>query len=258
MKKVKYILSGLFCLSFGQSMAQDTLVVMKAGQVVYKRAVSEVDSIVFNPKTTISNPTTTVTDISGNVYPAITIGTQVWMGENLRVEKYNDGTAITLVTDNAVWAANSTNQTKLPMMAWYNNDKATHTANKNGALYNFYAVDTKKLCPIGWHVPSDAEWLTLIKYLGTGPGLKLKSTSGWNLVNSGSNGTNEVNFAALPGGICYGSGYFSDLGYLGLWWTASTNGPDAAADWYMQNSSNTVHHTYGNQELGLSVRCLRD
>lgn len=169
MKKAVYILVSLFCLSFSQSMAQDTLVVMKAGHAVYKRAVTEVDSIIFKPSKT-------VTDISGNIYPFVTIGTQVWMGENLRVEKYNDGTPIPFVTDNAVWAANFTNKTKLPMMAWYNNDKATHTANKNGALYNWYAVDTKKLCPTGWHVPTDAEWTTLTTYLGgeTGAGLKLK------------------------------------------------------------------------------------
>jgi uncharacterized protein (TIGR02145 family) len=253
MKKFTYILSSLFCLSLSQSIAQDTLVVMKAGQAVYKRVVTEVDSIIFKPKTTISNPTS-LTDIDGNVYPITTIGTQTWMGENLRVEKYNDGTAIPLVSDNAVWAAN---QTKLPMMAWYNNDKATHTANKNGALYNFYAVDTKKLCPTGWHVPTDAEWTTLTTYLGgeAGAGKKLKSTSGW----SGVNGTNEVNFTALPGGYRdFGNGAFYNLGSIGYWWSASASGTSSAWSRGMSLNNGNVYRSNSNQENGLSVRCLRD
>jgi uncharacterized protein (TIGR02145 family) len=201
----------------------------------------------------------TVTDIDGNVYPAVTIGTQVWMGENLRVEKYNDGTTIPLVTDKATWAANYTNKTKLPMMAWYDNDKATHTANKNGALYNWYAVDTKKLCPTGWHVPTDAEWKTLTDYLGgvTGAGLKLKSTSAW---NSSGNGTNEVNFTALPGGYIYSNdGASRNLGDFGSWWSSSAD--DISFAWVRtmdSNSGNVNRYYFTNQESGLSVRCLRD
>ena len=256
MKNKYYILGGLFCLSLSQSMAQDTLVIMKAGQAVYKRAISEIDSIIFKPKTTISNPTI-VADISGNVYPVVTIGTQVWMGENLRVEKYNDGTSIPLVTDNAVWAANYTNKTKLPMMAWYANDKATHTANKNGALYNWYAVDGKKLCPTGWHVPTDAEWTTLTNYLGgeTGAGMKLKSTSGWSVLN----GTNDVNFTALPSGSRYfGDGTFNVLGSYGGWWSTSAYVTQYAWSRSMNNSSGNVNRFGNNHENGLSVRCLRD
>jgi len=250
MKNKYYILGSLFCLSLSQSMAQDTLVVMKAGQAVYKRAVSEVDSIIFKPKTT------TVADISGNVYPVVTIGTQVWMGENLRVEKYNDGTAIPLVTSNAVWAGNRTNRTKLPMMSWYNNDKATHTANKNGALYNFYAVDTKKLCPTGWHVPTDVEWTTLTTYLGgtSVAGLKLKSTSGW---NSGG-GSNEVNFTALPGGYRLDYGEFHKLGAQGGWWSASVYDTDYAWLRDIGGYYGSVNRNFSNLVNGFSVRCLRD
>ena len=253
MKKAVYILGILFCLSFSQSIAQDTLVVMKAGQVVYKRAVTEVDSIIFKP--TIP----TFTDISGNIYPAITIGTQTWMGANLRVEKYNDGTPIPLVTDNIVWANNYTNKTKLPMMAWYNNDKVTHTANKNGALYNFYAVDTKKLCPTGWHVPTDAEWTTLTTYFGgaNDEGLKLKSTSGWSDQNGKS--TNEVNFTALPGGVRYNhNGEFGEVGSYGTWWSASANDTNGVWARFMVGPGDSVYSLLSSQGSGLSVRCLKD
>ena len=100
----------------------------------------------------------TVTDIDGNVYKTIKIGTQTWMAENLKTTKLNDGTAIPHVTDNVVWqdAVN-------PAYCWYNNTKAGNE--KNGILYNGYTAQNLKLAPIGWHVPTKAEWETLINYL---------------------------------------------------------------------------------------------
>lgn len=202
---------------------------------------------------------TTVTDIDGNVYPITTIGTQTWMGENLRVEKYNDGTPIPLVTDNAVWAANQPNGTNLPMMAWYNNNKVTYTANKYGALYNFYAVDTKKLCPSGWHVPTNAEWDTMLDYLGGGVGaaLKLKNTSGW---SSNGNGTNEVNFRALPGGSREpNNGTFYNIGGYGYWWSSLNESNNTVTIRDMNFSSSVVTYSSGSsRSTGFSVRCLRD
>jgi len=199
----------------------------------------------------------TVTDIDGNVYPIVKIGTQTWMGENLRVEKYNDGTSITLVTDNDVWAANAT---KLPMMAWYDNDKATHTANKNGALYNFYVVDTKKLCPTGWHVPTDTEWTTLTDHLGglVGSGLKLKATTGWTTSWASISGTNEVNFSAFGGGLRYSIGIFTDIGNGGYWWSSSEH--NTINGWYrdMYFGGGNVDRYSSTKEAGFSVRCLKD
>jgi len=239
-----------------------TLEVAKTGYKTYtgtytyadlKAAFDDPINVILEEATVASS----VTDIDGNAYPITTIGTQTWMGENLRVEKYNDGTPIPLVTENVVWAANYTNSTKLPMMSWYDNDKATQTTNKNGALYNFHAVDTKKLCPTGWHVPTDAEWTTLSVHLGDASvvGLKLKSTSGW----SGLNGTNEVNFNALPGGFRYsiGGGFY----YLidsGFWWSSSANGSDGASLVGLDNNYDNVNRYNHSQENGYSVRCLRD
>ena len=118
-----------------------------------------------------------VQDIDGNNYLTVTIGTQIWMAENLRTTKYNDGTAIPLVTDNTTWANLTT-----PAYCWYNNDAKTN-GSTYGALYNWYSVNTKKLCPTGWHVPNDTEWTTLTTYLGgtavAGGKLKETGTAHW-------------------------------------------------------------------------------
>lgn len=100
-----------------------------------------------------------ITDIEGNVYTSVKIGTQTWMVENLKTTKYNDGTSIPLVTDNAVWKSSLS-----PAYCWYDND----ISNKEpyGALYNWFAVNTGKLCPSGWHVPTIDEWSVLEQFLG--------------------------------------------------------------------------------------------
>jgi hypothetical protein len=95
--------------------------------------------------------TETVTDIDGNTYHTIKNGKQTWMTENLRTTRLNDGSKIPLVTNNLIWM-----DLKQPAYCWYNNNE-----NKNkgfGALYNWYTVETGKLCPVGWHVPSDKSW----------------------------------------------------------------------------------------------------
>jgi len=194
----------------------------------------------------------TVKDIDGNVYKTVTIGTKVWMAENLKTTKYNDGTAIPLVADDKAWEALTT-----PAYCWYNNDA---TANKKtyGALYNWYTVNTKKLCPTGWHVPTDAEWTTLTTYLGgeSVAGGKLKETgiTHWTTPNTGA--TNETGFTALPGGSRNGAYYF--IGYYGSWWSATEY--DAIIAWYryLYYYKSTVTRDNYAKQVGFSVRCLRD
>jgi uncharacterized protein (TIGR02145 family) len=140
----------------------------------------------------------TAKDVDGNVYNTVTIGAQVWMAENLRTTKYNDGTSIPLVTDSTKWSDLST-----PAHCWYNNDKASYKATY-GALYNWYTVATDNLCPTGWHVPTTAEWQILKDYLGSsvdGGKLKESGTTHWKSPNKGA--TNESGFTALPGGLPY-------------------------------------------------------
>ncbi len=199
--------------------------------------------------------TGTVTDIDGNVYHTITIGNQVWMVENLRVTKFNDGTSIPNVTSNSAWS-----NLKTPGYCWNQNDSTYK--NPYGALYNWYSVNTGKLAPKGWHVPSDAEWKILVDFLGNYSWVSYKlqepGSSHWNDFNR--NATNETGFTALPGGSRIGPnsglpGEFNQIGYYGQWWSSSDNGFSATNSQFMQSQINTWETT---KETGLSVRCLRD
>ena len=140
--------------------------------------------------------TNSIKDIDGNKYKTVTIGTQVWMAENLKTTKFNDGTPIPMVKENDAWANLTT-----PAFSWYNNDSIDNKRNY-GALYNWYTVSTNKLCPVGWHVPTEAEWATITAYLGevglAGGKLKDAGTVHWRTPNTGA--TNESGFTALPGG----------------------------------------------------------
>ena len=195
-----------------------------------------------------------VADGDGNFYSTVTIGSQVWLASNLKTTKFNDGTQIPLVTDNSAW-----NKLTTSAYCWYNNDlsnKATY-----GALYIWYTVITGKLCPIGWHVPSDGEWTVLTDFLGgeTVAGGKLKE-AGFSHWNAGSGGaTNETGFTALPGGNRYTDGTFGFMGTHGYWWsTTEGNLPYTAYYRYMYyDYSNANRHDTDRQD-GFSVRCLKD
>jgi len=204
-----------------------------------------------------------VTDIDGNVYNIIAIGTQVWMKENLKTTKYNDGTIIANIIDNATWASLTTGA-----YCDYSNNPANSTT--YGRLYNWHSVDNnsatkvasnggKNVCPTGWHVPSDAEWTTLTSFLGgeeiAGGKLKENGTTHWAAPNSGA--TNETNFTALPGGYRYRTGWFDIIGFGGNWWS-STNA-SSSSSWYrdMQHTSTSVGR-YDVEKYGFSVRCLKD
>jgi uncharacterized protein (TIGR02145 family) len=203
-------------------------------------------------------------DEDGNTYNVVVIGTQVWMAENLKTTKYSDGTNIPNVTDNTAWSNLIT-----PGYCWFNNDPTSYK-NTYGALYNFYAVITGKLCPTGWHVPTDAEFKTLEMTLGmtqvqadaenwrgTNQGTQLKSTTGWSV-----NGTNTSGFTALPGGYRWGvfyTGIGGDTNAQGLWWS-STKTFDPDYNWWrgLGNSNSGVYRHGMNNRAGLSIRCLQD
>ena len=194
------------------------------------------------------------TDADDNHYPVVKISTQVWMAANLKTTKYNDGTAIPMVTVDTAWGNLTT-----PGYCWYGNDQATY-GDTYGALYNWFSVDTVILCPTGWHAPTDAEWTMLTDYLGgqnlAGGKLKETGTTHWNSPNTGA--TNETGFTALPGGSRYSYGPFSSVGSYVSWWSATENGTNNA--WYRliyYDFSDVSRHDYGKQ-YGLSVRCLRD
>ncbi|MBN2519548.1 MAG: T9SS type A sorting domain-containing protein [Bacteroidales bacterium] len=194
----------------------------------------------------------TVTDKDSNVYNTITIGTQVWLKENLKVTKYNDGTAIPLVTDSIAWSDLTT-----PGYCWYNNDKANYQ-NPYGALYNWITVNTGKLCPTGWHVPSDAEWTTLITYLGgdsvAGGKLKETGTAHWNFPNTGA--TNETDFTAVAGGYRHGNGTFDNLGHDGYFYSSTGQSSGNCGHQNITCYNSYSYNEYFYKTYGMSVRCL--
>ncbi len=206
---------------------------------------------------------TKVADADGNMYNTIKIGNQVWMAENLKTTKYNDNTAIPLVTDNTAWTTLST-----AAYSWPANNEAQYK-NLYGAYYNWYAVETGKLCPTGWHVPTDADFKTLelslgmtqvqadaIEWRGTDQGKKMKNTTGW---NSGGNGTNTSGFSAMPSGYrAYLTGGSDNLGTLCYWWTASTINQDIATYRRLDGNNDAVYRNGTYKKAGKSVRCVKD
>jgi len=198
-----------------------------------------------------------VSDNDYNVYKTITIGTQTWMAENLRTTRYRNGEDIPEVTVNTTWKnltsgaySNYENTTDLDKIA-------TH-----GRLYNWFAVsDTRNLAPEGWHVATDADWTTLVTYLGgssvAGGKMKEVGNTHWNSPNTSA--TNTSGFTALPGGRReYTDGSFINTGFNGFWWTSSAYNPDYS--WYRQINYDgaIVNAANFHKQYGFSVRCVKD
>lgn len=216
---------------------------------------------VFNPDVTYG----TMTDQDDNVYKTVTIGTQTWMAENLRTTIYNDETTIPNITDGDEWGALTTGA-----YCNYNNTTSTDTIATYGRLYNWYAVNTGKLAPEGWHIPTDEEWKQLEMYLGlsqseaneTGPrdtvGGKLKEigTTHWN--NGNIEATNETGFTALPGGCRQWDGSFDYIGSLGFWLCATEE--DFYTTWYrlIYSRNSDLVRSQLVKKIGFSVRCVMD
>jgi len=204
---------------------------------------------------TFKNQAQTVTDIDGNVYNTITIGTQVWLKENLKVTHYRNGDSIPNVTDSTAWMNLTTDA-----YCNFNNTTNSDTINTYGRLYNWYAVnDNRNIAPEGWHVASDSEWTTLTTYFGgiSVAGGKLKDTTLWISPNAGA--TNESGFTALPGGGRYWMG-FKDINLLGYWWSSTehvTYNYDAWNRAMFYDNSN-VNKTGYYKYAGFSVRCIKD
>lgn len=204
---------------------------------------------------TDNEPAVTVTDVDGNVYHTVNIGTQTWMLENLRTTHYNDGkhTEIPNVTDNAAWGGLTT-----PAYCWYDNNEAYKAA--YGALYNWYAVNTGTLCPTGWRVPTDEDWTILINNLGgdttvVGGKLKEAGTAHWISPNTGAD--NSSGFTALPGGSHYTNGSFYFNGKYGWFWSATESSSTEAMHPYMVYNSGSITRIPGSKSLGFSVRCIK-
>lgn len=223
------------------------------GQIISFKTISILSDIKFNSSTVYGS----LTDQDGNTYKTVTIGTQIWMAENLKSITLNNGEGISFND-----------------YCWYNHDivnsKATY-----GALYEWSIVSSDKLCPIGWHVPTREEFYTLQDYLGgqysAGSKLKEAGTTHWVEPNTGA--TNESGFTALPGGYSYNQWNTVDnnkQGYIGKWWSKTyffsrVVGTDQVAIPllslnYNSDIFNIVYdfHIQGNASVCYSVRCLKD
>jgi uncharacterized protein (TIGR02145 family) len=194
-------------------------------------------------------------DIDGNIYKVVKIGKQVWMAENLKTTRYRNGDLIG-TTSPATLDIESESR---PKYQWAYDGDMNKVASY-GRLYTWYAVtDSRNVCPAGWHVPAESEWTNLTNYLGgeneAGGKLKEAGTTHWSY-DPGS--TNDVGFAALPGGTRASNGTFSDIGCIGYWWSAKES--SATHAW-----TRHIHHFLGNiysfdyyKEIGLSVRCIKN
>jgi uncharacterized protein (TIGR02145 family) len=211
------------------------------------------NEIVFNTK---------IADVDGNTYNTVRIGSQVWMAENLKTTRYNDNSAIPLVTGYSDWV-----NLRSPGYCWYDNDNVTNKA-VYGALYNWLVVDAasnggKNVCPTGWHVPSDNEWTIMVNFLGgenlAGGKLKEAGTAHWPSPNSGA--TNESGFTALPAGARSAGGggtFYSILSQCNFWSSTFETGTDNSYWRRLEAWHNTLIRSTNWKYEGFSIRCLRD
>lgn len=224
--------------------------------------------IISSCKKDKSDPT--VTDVDGNIYHTIKIGKQTWMVENLNVTHYNDGTPIDEVVNNAEWAGLSKGA-----YCDYNNDETN--AKTYGKLYNWFAVNTGKLAPKGWHVPDNDDWSELEIYLikngyNYDPAnivdnmiaKSLASKTGW--ITNTEEGTigadltknNKSGFSALPGGYRHTQGFYSMKGLQATFWSSTDHHSDETSIFMMRSEYKSTGKDNDKKNPGLSVRCVKD
>ena len=238
----------------GQGSFTSPMTGLTPGRTYYLRAYATNSSgTAYGNEITFTTKNLTVTDVDGNIYSTVTIGTQVWLASNLKTTRYNDGTPIPLVTNSDAWF-----KLKTPGYCWYNND----VSNKEtyGAMYNWYAVNTAKLCPKGWHVPSVAEWAILDSYTSQNANkLKEKGNSHWKETNTAA--TDEFGFTLVPAGHRNWTINFGNIGIETRLWSSTPS--KSYNSWGAVITGNNCGTFFGassehDLEDGLSVRCLRD
>lgn len=192
-----------------------------------------------------------IMDVDDNIYDIVEIGSQIWMGENLNTTHYNDGNPIQVTNSHKEFIYLETGG-----ICWYDYD-STKYASTYGALYTWSAVNTDKLCPMNWHVPTKEEWLTLIDFVGNSAAKKLKE-SGVTHWKSPNNATNNFNFTALPGGYNAQEVSFGQINNGGYWWTSTEQGDNAYKIIMSYNKDDIRHIEASNKTGAKSVRCIKD
>lgn len=216
-------------------------------------------SLLLSFKSFSQTPGAGVTDVDGNYYNTVIIGTQEWMAENLRTSSYSNGVTIPNITDDIQWS-NLTDGA----FCYYNNDAVNNTT--YGKLYNYHAViSPNSLCPNGWHIPTHSEWSELGIYLdptAASAGGKMKSNSTlWISPNVGA--TNSSGFSALPAGFrnnaapTTGIGVWSGLGTMAWFWSSDEVNLLSAYNRYLINVDDPLFYSADNKNDALSVRCVK-
>jgi hypothetical protein len=233
--------------------------------------------------------TSAITDINNNSYNTVSVGTQCWMKENLRVRKYNDGTEIRFDASGGVVGTTSQTWSGMGLVhgayTLFAHDSMATPSNLTsyGYLYNWYAANgisssgNKNICPSGWHVPSNSDWNKLVKFIdpsadtttasvphvqSSTAGGKLKSTSNlWNTSSPSSPGTDNYGFSALPGASRFVGGSFGNVGYDAFFWSTTEIDVNYARNRHL-NKFNNAYEMCGpplnHKSNGASVRCLKD
>lgn len=203
------------------------------------------------------NEPSVVTDGDGNEYSVITIGSRKWLGENLHSTKYNDGTPVPVVTDAAAWK--SLNDAAC---CWYNNEKERYDS-VYGVLYNWHVVNTGKICPKGWHVPTRNEWVEISfntgGYLIAGKSLKEADTTHWSGAywQTTAPSDNQSGFTALPGGS-RSSGLYLGIRDYGAWWSSTPDKSEQPWAFILYASSIETYIDSFDKNQGFSIRCISD
>jgi uncharacterized protein (TIGR02145 family) len=199
--------------------------------------------------------TTMLVDIDGNAYNIISIGNQYWMKENLKTTKYRNGDLIGTTSP----ATLNIGSESSPKYQW-TYEGVESNVNTYGRLYTWYAVtDVRNVCPSGWHVPSDDEWMTLMDNIGGASinGGKLKETGMVHWASPNTGATNETGFTALPGGG-RNEDSFLNIGNSGFWWSATESGSDVAWSWSLSNNISEISRLDLLKLAGFSVRCIKN
>lgn len=196
----------------------------------------------------------TVTDYDGNVYDTVVIGNQVWLKQNLRTTHDNTGALIPNVADSTAWA-NLTTWGR----CYYKNDSVAYDL-VYGPLYNWYVADNPNVCPVDWHVASNAEWQAVETFLGGAAvaGGKMKEADTIHWANPNTAATNSSGFTGLPAGGRTNTGSFQFIRENGLWWTSTSYNSSNARGLYMWYLSSGVEHDPVSKKFGVSIRCVKD
>lgn len=266
MKTIYTLIFAMFLIA-NNAFSQEKMYIYKGGAVLYSQSVNNIDSITFKE---VINNNETVTDIDGNVYHTVTIGTQTWMVENLKTTKYRNGNGAVIPN---VTVANSWLFLTTGAYCNYDNDEANGI--KYGRLYNWYAVnDSRLLAPAGWHIATDAEWTILVNFLiangynydGTTDDCRaaksLASKTDWTsfsgpgVIGNDLTKNNSTGFNALPGGCRTGlySTIYENIKRKCCWWTSDNN----AISWHLEYNSSYVFRNSDYKNSGYYVRCVKD